>query len=162
MFFFVQVLNIVFIFFQEIREILWNIDIPENIYYLLLALYLPIITLGSVLNLGILCIILSSKKLRVDPRNSFIVGLAFSDLSLCLFTSPLTLWYTLEGHWPLGGKTEFICKFVKAGQDFPIFMSSFCIGAIACDRFRFIVQSHRKQMTANQVRETKSLDRYGQ
>ncbi len=30
-------------------------------------------------------------------------------------------------------------------------MSSFCIGAIASDRFRFIVQSHRKQMTANQV-----------
>ncbi|TRY72733.1 hypothetical protein TCAL_11189 [Tigriopus californicus] len=138
-------------FFQEIRALLWNLDIPENIYYLLLALYIPIIILGSVLNLVILCIILSSNKLRVDPRNSFIVGLAFSDLSLCLFTSPLTLWYTLEGRWPLGGKTEFICKFVMAGQDFPIFMSSFCIGAIACDRFRFIVQSHRKQMTAKQA-----------
>ena len=39
-------------------------------------------------------------KLRVDPRNSFIAALAFSDLTLCVFTSPLTLWYTLEGHWP--------------------------------------------------------------
>ena len=36
----------------------------------------------------------------MDPRNSFIAALAFSDLTLCVFTSPLTLWYTLEGHWP--------------------------------------------------------------
>ena len=40
------------------------------------------------------------RKLRADPRNSFIAALAFSDLTLCVFTSPLTLWYTLEGHWP--------------------------------------------------------------
>ena len=43
---------------------------------------------------------LDDRKLRVDPRNSFIAALAFSDLTLCVFTSPLTLWYTLEGHWP--------------------------------------------------------------
>ena len=48
---------------------------------------------------------------------------------------------------------EFLCKFLKAAQNFPIFMSSFCIGAIACDRFRFIVQPTRKQMTAKQVRD---------
>jgi hypothetical protein len=30
-------------------------------------------------------------------------------------------------------------------------MSSFCIGAIACDRFRFIMQPHKKQMTPKQV-----------
>ena len=52
-----------------------------------------------------------------------------------------------------GGNTLYLCKFVQAGQEFPVFMSSFCIGAIACDRFRFIVQAHRKQMTANQVKE---------
>ena len=40
---------------------------------------------------------------------------------------------------------------MKAGQDFPVIMSSFCIGAIACDRFRFIMQPHKTQMTANQV-----------
>lgn len=36
-------------------------------------------------------------------------------------------------------------------QNFPVIMSSFCIGAIACDRFRFIMQPHATQMTANQV-----------
>ena len=47
--------------------------------------------------------------------------------------------------------TEYLCKFVKAGQDFPIFMSSLCIMAIACDRFRFIVQNQQRQMTATCV-----------
>ena len=50
--------------------------------------------------------------------------------------------------------TEYLCKFVKAGQDFPIFMSSFCIMAIACDRFRFIVQNQHRQMTATCVSST--------
>jgi hypothetical protein len=125
---------------------------PDDVYNLLLGLYLPIMILGTTLNLFLLIAILSTKKLRIDPRNSFILALAGSDFFLCNFTSPLTLWSTLEGHWPLGGNTDIICKFVKAGQDFPIIMSSFCIGAIACDRFRYIVQSHRTQMTAKQVR----------
>ena len=121
------------------------------IYYTLMALYLPVMLLGGLFNLFNLTVILTSRKLRTDPRNSFIVALALSDFFLCTFTSPLTLWYTLEGHWPLQERTVYLCKFVKAGQDFPIFMSSFCIGAIACDRFRFIVQSHKRQMTAGQV-----------
>jgi hypothetical protein len=49
-------------------------------------------------------LIFSTSKLRIDPRNSFIVALAVSDFFLCNFTSPLTLWSTLEGHWPLGPK----------------------------------------------------------
>jgi hypothetical protein len=66
----------------------------------------------------------------------------------------MTLWSILEGHWPFARWSQPLCKFVKAGQDFPIFMSSFCIGAIACDRFRFIVQSHKKQMTSKQVKKS--------
>ncbi len=127
---------------------LYHLTIPSATYKLLLGVYLPLIVLGAVLNVVNLFVILTSAKLRRDPRNCFIVALAFSDLFLCIFTSPLTLWYTLEGHWPLGGDTELLCRFVKAAQEFPIFMSSFCIGAIACDRFRFIIHSHRKQMTA--------------
>jgi hypothetical protein len=36
---------------------------------------------------------LGGRKLRLDPRNSFIVALAVSDFFLCNFTSPLTLWH---------------------------------------------------------------------
>ena len=127
---------------------------PTYAFDLLLGLYIPIVILGSFLNLGLLGVILNTRKLRLDPRNSFILALAVSDFFLCNFTSPLTLWYTLEGHWPLGGGTNYLCQLVKAGQNFPVIMSSFCIGAIACDRFRFIMQPHKKQMTAKQVSST--------
>ena len=133
-------------------------EVSPEVYTALLLLYLPLIISGAMLNSGIITTILLSKKLRSDPRNSFIASLAMSDFFLCVFTSPLTLWYTLEGHWPLEDENTFIlCKFVKAAQDFPIFMSSFCIGAIACDRFRFIVQSQKKQMTAKMVRSHKCI-----
>lgn len=125
--------------------------LPQSHYNLLLGLYIPIMILGTSLNLFLLLTILTTKKLRQDPRNSFILALAISDFFLCNFTCPLTLWNTLEGHWPFGGSTTILCKFLKAGQDFPIIMSSFCIGAIACDRFRYIVQNNRPQMTATQV-----------
>lgn len=124
---------------------------PDDAYNLLLGLYLPVMFLGTTLNLFLLWALLTTKKLRTEPRNSFILALAISDFFLCNFTCPLTLWATLEGHWPLGANTNILCKFVKAGQDFPIIMSSFCIGAIACDRFRYIVQGHLTQMTATQV-----------
>ena len=83
---------------------------PAYAYDLLLGLYLPIVTLGSLLNLFMLIIILSTPKLRQDPRNSFILSLAISDFFLCNFTSPLTLWSTLVGHWPFGYNPRDQCN----------------------------------------------------
>ena len=124
---------------------------PDYAHHLLLSLYLPIVILGSFLNLFMLVVIISTPKLRQDPRNVFIVTLTISDFFLCNFTSPLTLWSTLEGHWPFGYNTRILCQFMKAGENFPVITSSFCIGAIACDRFRFILQPEKSQMTAKQV-----------
>ena len=93
------------------KNLFCHLTIPEATYNILLFVYLPILFLGAVLNAVNLFVILTSDKLRRDPRNSFIVALAFSDLFLCIFTSPLTLWYTLEGHWPLGGSTDLLCKY---------------------------------------------------
>ena len=137
--------------FQSIRLLHWHSEMPHYAFHLLLGLYIPIVIMGSILNLMLLIVILSSSKLRLDPRNAFILTLAISDFFLCNFTSPLTLWSTLEGHWPFGSNTEVLCRLVKAGQNFPVIMSSFCIGAIACDRFRFITQPQKPQMTAKQV-----------
>ena len=70
-----------------------------------------------------------------------------------LLPSPTSALHTNSDYFfPL---SEFLCKFLMAAQNFPIFMSSFCIGAIACDRFRFIVQPTRKQMTAKQVSQSR-------
>ena len=69
----------------------------------------------------------------------------------CISTTYIIILSIIFMLYLLGENTRILCKFVKASQDFPIIMSSFCIGAIACDRFRFIVQNNLPQMTANQV-----------
>ena len=107
--------------------------------------------IGSTLNLCLLWALLSDRQLRCDPRNSFILALSFSDFLLCNFTCPVTFWSMVAGKWPFGKDTEILCKFFKAAQDFPIVMSSFCIGAIACDRHRVIIQTSSTQMNAIQV-----------
>jgi hypothetical protein len=63
----------------------------------------------------------------------------------------------LEEIWHILPRFGIFCQ-DKSGnpelyRDFcAVILSSFCIGAIACDRFRFIMQPHKKQMTAGQVR----------
>ena len=54
--------------FQDLNQILWHLEVPKVMYNLLLGLYIPIIISGAILNLTILMIILSTKKLRKDPR----------------------------------------------------------------------------------------------
>ena len=64
----------------------------------------------------------------------------------------MTLWQILVGHWPINSlESEFLCKMLTTAQDLPIFMSPFFIGAIACDRYRFIMTPDKKQMNATQV-----------
>ena len=49
---------------QQIRLLLWHLDIPASIYNLLLILYIPIVLAGGLFNLFILAIIISTAKLR--------------------------------------------------------------------------------------------------
>lgn len=43
-------------------------EVPQLMYNLLLGVYLPVVIMGGLLNLMIITVILSTKKLRVDPR----------------------------------------------------------------------------------------------
>ena len=43
-------------------------------------------------------------------RNMFIATLAISDLTLCLFTVPMTLADILTKYWPFGINTGILCK----------------------------------------------------
>jgi hypothetical protein len=69
---------------------------------------------------------------------------------LCSFGNLEEIWHTFPRFGILcqdkSGKPEIYRDFCA------VILSSFCIGAIACDRFRFIMQPHKKQMTAGQVR----------
>ena len=141
--------------FQFIKESQLNSTLSSEDQNILWGLYIPVMIIGSTLNLCLLWALLSDRQLRCDPRNSFILALSFSDFLLCNFTCPVTFWSMVAGKWPFGKHTEILCKFFKAAQDFPIVMSSFCIGAIACDRHRVIIQTSSTQMNAIQVNTKK-------
>ena len=96
--------------FQMIQTAYDDARIPKHAYDILLGLYIPVMILGATLNLFLLCTIFSTKKLRTEPRNAFILALAVSDFFLCNFTCPLTLYMSAEGHWPLGKESFRSCN----------------------------------------------------
>lgn len=70
-------------------------EVSRHVFYTLAIVYGVAITLGFVGNMVILYAILSKKGMRT-ARNYFILCLAVSDLLLCAFTMPLTLWEVLR------------------------------------------------------------------
>ncbi len=68
------------------RDLNYHIEVPLPLSVALVCFYLPVIVMGSVFNLISICVTLASPKLRSDPRNTFIVVLAFSDFFLFFFT----------------------------------------------------------------------------
>ncbi|KAF8372658.1 npr-12 [Pristionchus pacificus] len=92
--------------------------------------YALICTFGAIANLTVLIVFARSSSLR-NVRNSFIVNLAFSDLLLCTFTAPATLYLTLNLFWPLGNLT---CQVLAAIQALNTFVSSLTLAMIAVDR----------------------------
>jgi hypothetical protein len=70
-------------------------EVSHPIFYTLVFVYGIVITIGLVGNIVILYAILS-KRVMWTARNYFILCLAFSDLLLCAFTMPLTLWEVLR------------------------------------------------------------------
>jgi neuropeptide Y receptor len=76
-------------------------------------------------------------------HNYFVVALALSDLFLCLFSMPITLWELLFEQWPFGANTTWLCRCFASGKVLPLFMSSMAIVAVGWDRYRCIIQSER-------------------
>jgi len=65
--------------------------LTDSIVYLLIAIYSVVIVVGVLGNILILWAVLGRDAMRTG-RNVFIGTLAASDLFLCIFTMPSTLW----------------------------------------------------------------------
>ncbi len=117
-----------------------------SLFWTLCLVYLLFIVVGFFGNVLILWAVLGRESMRT-ARNVFIVTLALSDLVLCCFTMPSTLWEVLYRRWPFGESTVWLCKLVNAGQATPVFMSSLSIVAIALDRYRCIIQPDLTQLS---------------
>ena len=66
-------------------------DLDNYAFYTLFTVYIIAIIVGFFGNVLIVMAVLGRKRMRT-ARNVFIVTLAISDLVLCAFTMPSTLW----------------------------------------------------------------------
>ena len=129
---------------HRIREQRKNFQILSDEAELgLIIAYSVFIFSGIVTNTVLLCSILREPKLRT-PQNMFITSLAVSDILLCGFCMPFTLYMVLNDDWAFG---NILCKLVPFVQGTATTMSiSTCI-AIAINRYRIILSYHNKTQT---------------
>ena len=108
----------------------------------LIVCYAVLILFGAVGNGLVVYVVIKNAHMRT-PRNIFIINLAISDLTLCLFTQPMNLYRMFFKQWLPGG---FMCKFVGMFQGTNVFVSTISITAIALDRFQVIVYPTKDSM----------------
>lgn len=130
------------------KKLIWEILLQDQIYttayteIIFIACFAGLIIFGAIGN-GLVCYVVVKNAHMRTPRNIFIINLAISDLTLCLFTQPLNLYRLLNNQWLLG---RFMCKFAAMCQGTNVFVSTISITAIALDRFQVIVYPTKDSM----------------
>lgn len=99
----------------------------ENI---IITVFLGVIIMGFFGNILVIWTVIFNKHMRTS-NNLFILNLAISDMTLCVFSIPFNAYKTLRHTWIFG---EFLCKFAPFFQATNVFVSTMSITAIALDR----------------------------
>ncbi|KAL8558882.1 hypothetical protein ACOMHN_054313 [Nucella lapillus] len=124
---------------EQMRNVRTFDSLTESLLILAFALFITFGALGN----GLVCFVVARSPHMRTPRNIFIINLAISDLTLCVFTQPLNLYLLIKTQWELG---SFMCKFVTMFQGTNVFVSTISITAIALDRFQVIVYPTKDSM----------------
>lgn len=114
--------------------------LEENLIILVFGL---VILLGSFGNILVIWTVLYNRHMRTTS-NLFILNLAISDLTLCVFSIPFNVYRVLRHSWIFG---SFMCKFAPFFQATNVFVSTMSITAIALDRYVSIVCAVRVRQT---------------
>ena len=97
---------------------------------LVIMVFSIVIVLGIFGNLLVIWTVIANKNMRTS-NNLFILNLAISDLTLCIFSIPFNAYKVLRHDWIFG---EFLCRLTPFFQAINVFVSSMSITAIALDR----------------------------
>uniref|UniRef100_A0A915HY58 G-protein coupled receptors family 1 profile domain-containing protein n=1 Tax=Romanomermis culicivorax TaxID=13658 RepID=A0A915HY58_ROMCU len=99
------------------------------------CLYTLIFVVALTGNLLVIISVCTRKNLQ-SVRNTFIVSLSLSDLTVCLTSLPITPVYSFMKIWILG---KAMCHFLPLIQGMSVSISSFTLTSIAIDRYILIV-----------------------
>ncbi|KAH9515873.1 Neuropeptide Y receptor [Dermatophagoides farinae] len=119
------------------QQYLRNQALETPILVTLIIVYAVLIFIGAFGN-GLVCLAVARNPRMRTSQNLFIVNLAISDLLLCFFTIPFSLFEIATKFWPYG---VTMCKLVQALEGTSIFVSTLSIIAIALDRYNVILRS---------------------
>ena len=124
------------------HQFIGNSNFDSLTQVMLIIAFAVLIIFGTTGN-GLVCYVVARNPHMRTPRNIFIINLAISDLTLCLFTQPFNLMKVSVPMWKLG---NFMCKFVPMFCGTNVFVSTISITAIALDRFQVIVYPTKDNM----------------
>ena len=97
---------------------------------ILIIIFLTVIIFGFFGNGLVIWTVLFNKNMKTS-NNLFILNLAISDLTLCVFSIPFNVYKTLRHTWIFG---SFLCKFAPFFQASNVYVSTISITVIALDR----------------------------
>lgn len=83
-----------------------------NIYPLFIIFYAILIIIGIISNIAMIIHIVRH-KLYHDPTNAYLINIAISDITKCIFVLPITLTILLIQNWIFG---RFLCFFLPMMQ----------------------------------------------
>ncbi|XP_053209694.1 neuropeptide Y receptor type 6-like [Panonychus citri] len=106
--------------------------------FIFILMYALIGCLGIGVNLIVILVILSTKRLR-NSEHDLILNLCAADILLCFWCIPFTLYQILRRDWSLG---QLMCSAVPFLQATIVFVIAQTITVIAFDRFSVITGQH--------------------
>lgn len=109
----------------------------------LLLLYTVCIVFGTTGNMLVFWIVCSSRTMWT-ATNILIASLALSDVFVCSFVLPLSLYYQVTNDWIFG---QFLCQFIMSAFGVVVYVSTLTLTAIATDRYILIVYPLAKKIT---------------
>ena len=107
-----------------------NSKLSDGEEKILIAVFFTVIIFGFFGNFLVIWTVLFNKNMRT-ANNLFILNLAVSDLTLCVFSIPFNVYKTLRHTWIFG---SFLCKFAPFFQASNVYVSTISITVIALDR----------------------------
>ena len=146
----VELRQLEWMMFQNISETHRGIDDPEYDLLrtatwrgLVLTLYIAVILIGITGNTIVIYVVVRNKHMQ-NVTNILIANLALSDISLCIFSLPIQLYYQITDHWIFG---EALCRVVFTAFAMPMYVSTLSILLIAYDRYWLIVYPLKERMS---------------
>nr|AKQ63042.1 orphan G-protein coupled receptor 40 [Platynereis dumerilii] len=110
---------------------------------LLIVAYSLVIIVSLFGNILVCYVILVYRRLHT-VTNMFIANLAISDISMTVLNIPFNIVRHILDNWPFG---EIMCGFVNISLMTSVYVSTFTMAAIACDRYAVILFPLRPRLT---------------